>query len=83
MICKDVRDHEAVDQAVEAIVKELGRIDVVLCAAGVVDNIPAHEYATQWYHGYCLILPLGTPQIVRPHFVLGADCLFRIQYSRG
>jgi len=40
----DVRDHEAVDQAVEAIVKELGRIDVLLCAAGVVDNIPAHEY---------------------------------------
>ncbi|KAG9048897.1 hypothetical protein FS837_011711 [Tulasnella sp. UAMH 9824] len=40
----DVRDYNAVEQAIDSIAKEYGSIDVVLCAAGVVDNIPAEDY---------------------------------------
>ncbi|KIO25059.1 hypothetical protein M407DRAFT_94541 [Tulasnella calospora MUT 4182] len=40
----DVRDYNAVEQALDSIAKEYGSIDVMLCAAGVVDNIPAEDY---------------------------------------
>ncbi|KAG8940139.1 hypothetical protein FRC04_005623 [Tulasnella sp. 424] len=40
----DVRDYDAVEQAVNSIAQAYGSIDVMLCAAGVVDNIPAEDY---------------------------------------
>lgn len=40
-LSKDVRDHVAVEQAVAAIHNKFGRIDVLLCSAGVADNIKA------------------------------------------
>ncbi|KAG9014911.1 hypothetical protein FRB90_005151 [Tulasnella sp. 427] len=40
----DVRSYDAVEKAVNSIAQEYGSIDVMLCAAGVVDNIKAEEY---------------------------------------
>jgi len=40
----DVRDHVAVEEAIDVIARKFGRIDVLLCSAGVADNIKAEEY---------------------------------------
>ncbi|KAG8906393.1 hypothetical protein FRB99_006988 [Tulasnella sp. 403] len=40
----DVRDHVAVDEAVAGLVRDFGRIDVLVCSAGIADNIKAEEY---------------------------------------
>jgi len=40
----DVRDHVAVEEAVNGIVRDFGGVDVLLCSAGVADNLPAESY---------------------------------------
>lgn len=40
----NVTDAEAVDRGFKQIEQDLGRIDVLVGAAGIVDNIPAEEY---------------------------------------
>ncbi|KAG8930935.1 hypothetical protein FRC02_003453 [Tulasnella sp. 418] len=40
----DVRDHVAVEEAVNGIIRDHGRIDILLCSAGVADNLPAEGY---------------------------------------
>ncbi|KAF9507148.1 hypothetical protein BS47DRAFT_1488988 [Hydnum rufescens UP504] len=40
----DVRDHVAVEEAINGIVRDFGGIDVLLCSAGVADNLPAESY---------------------------------------
>ncbi|KAF8322609.1 NAD(P)-binding protein [Clavulina sp. PMI_390] len=40
----DVRDHVAVEEAINGIVRDFGSLDVLLCSAGVVDNLPAETY---------------------------------------
>lgn len=40
----DVTDAEAVDRTFGQIKRDLGRIDVLVAAAGIVENIPAEEY---------------------------------------
>ncbi|GAC1526738.1 MAG: SDR family oxidoreductase [Chloroflexota bacterium] len=45
----DVTDAPAVDQTFKQIEKDLGRIDLLAGAAGIVENIPAEEYPSeQW-----------------------------------
>jgi len=43
----DVRDHVAVEEAVNGIVRDFGSLDVLLCSAGVVDNLPAETYPAE------------------------------------
>jgi sorbose reductase len=45
----DVTDVEAVNRTFKKIEQDLGQIDILVGAAGIVDNIPAEEYpADQW-----------------------------------
>ncbi|KEI37008.1 uncharacterized protein L969DRAFT_90064 [Mixia osmundae IAM 14324] len=40
----DVRDHEAVEEVMNGVIRDFGRIDVLICSAGVADNIAAEDY---------------------------------------
>lgn len=46
---KDVRDPEAVDEAVAGINRDFKRIDVLVAAAGVVDNFKAEGASVRTY----------------------------------
>ncbi|KAK9459223.1 uncharacterized protein V1516DRAFT_569124 [Lipomyces oligophaga] len=41
----DVRDETAVEKAMDAVVHDLGHIDVLICSAGVADLVAAEDYA--------------------------------------
>ncbi|KAK9370009.1 hypothetical protein V1509DRAFT_618264 [Lipomyces kononenkoae] len=41
----DVRDEEAVQDAMDAVVRDLGKIDILLLSAGVADLVLAEEYS--------------------------------------
>jgi SDR family mycofactocin-dependent oxidoreductase len=43
----DVRDHEAVDAAVATTLDELGRIDILVCNAGIYSRGLVHELTTE------------------------------------
>lgn len=40
----DVRDHEAVEEVINGVVRDFGSVDVLICSAGVADNIAAEDY---------------------------------------
>jgi NAD(P)-dependent dehydrogenase (short-subunit alcohol dehydrogenase family) len=37
----DVRDSEAVEEVINGVVRDFGSVDVLICSAGVADNIAA------------------------------------------
>ncbi|KAK7207959.1 hypothetical protein BZA70DRAFT_272597 [Myxozyma melibiosi] len=41
----DVRDEDAVQDTMDAIVREFGKIDILLCSAGVADLVHAEDYS--------------------------------------
>jgi len=40
----DVRDSEAVSEVINGVVKDFGAVDILICSAGVADNIAAEDY---------------------------------------
>lgn len=40
----DVRDNDAVEEVINGVVRDFGSVDVLLCSAGVSDNIAAEDY---------------------------------------
>lgn len=40
----DVRDEKAVSETIAGVVRDFGRVDVLICSAGICDNIKAENY---------------------------------------
>ncbi|KAH8922251.1 NAD(P)-binding protein [Atractiella rhizophila] len=40
----DVRDSKAVEEVMNGVIRDFGQIDVLICSAGVADNISAEDY---------------------------------------
>ncbi|KAA1080692.1 hypothetical protein PGT21_017322 [Puccinia graminis f. sp. tritici] len=40
----DVRDNDAVEEVINGVVRDFGSVDILLCSAGVSDNIAAEDY---------------------------------------
>ncbi|KAJ8098494.1 hypothetical protein POJ06DRAFT_302436 [Lipomyces tetrasporus] len=46
----DVRDEGAVQNAMESIVRDLGKIDILILSAGVADHVHAENYSPAKFH---------------------------------
>lgn len=43
----DVRDEKAVSETIAGVVRDFGRVDVLICSAGICDNIKAENYEAE------------------------------------
>ena len=43
----DVRDERAVSETIAGVAEQFGRVDILICSAGICDNIKAEEYEAE------------------------------------
>lgn len=78
-----MRDAEAVEEVINGVVRDFGSVDILICSAGVADNIAAESRFFVFYKPTMILyLPMLTSIVFLASFSLVSRASYNIQIIR-